>query len=65
MKGDGRVFRYTVDKDGEIHQFFPTADGVYHWAGATNGRTRDLVPRDIDGIDTIRKEIYEKFGYRR
>lgn len=47
------------------HQFMPIENGVYHWAGATNGRTIKGKPVDLEGIDKIRKVIYGKFGYHR
>ena len=45
---EGDVYRYTLDKDGNVHRFQETMPGIYHWNGSTNGITKSGQPRPLD-----------------
>ena len=43
----GKIVRYTLDKDGNVHRFQETLPGIYHWNSSTNGMTKSGQPRRL------------------
>lgn len=47
--------RYTMDSDGNVHQFMPDNTGNWHWAGSTADKRNPLkLPNDVKSV--LRKQ---------
>jgi hypothetical protein len=47
--------RYAMDSSGNIHQFQPSTDNVYHWAGAENSETASGASRGLEIPPGVRR----------
>ncbi len=47
--------RYSIDTDGNVHQFTNTNDGTWHWSGSTGDKTVPLKKSDIP--NSVKKEF--------
>jgi RHS repeat-associated protein len=47
--------RYAMDSNGNIHQFQPSTDNVYHWAGAENSKTASGATRTMEIPPGVRR----------
>jgi hypothetical protein len=49
--------RYALDEKGNIHQFQPSADDVFHWAGAEGSETAKGASRDLELPSGVRARL--------
>lgn len=47
--------RYSIDSEGNVHQFTNTNDGTWHWSGSTGDKTVPLKKNDIP--NSVKKEF--------
>ncbi len=47
--------RYSIDSEGNVHQFTNTNDGTWHWSGSTGDKTVPLKKSDIP--NSVKKEF--------
>ena len=47
--------RYSIDNEGNVHQFTNTNDGTWHWSGSTGDKTVPLKKSDIP--NSVKKEF--------
>ncbi|NIF47131.1 filamentous hemagglutinin N-terminal domain-containing protein [Enterobacter sp. Ap-1006] len=47
--------RYSIDAEGNVHQFTNTNDGTWHWSGSTGDKTVPLKKSDVP--NSVKKEF--------
>lgn len=47
--------RYSIDKEGNVHQFTNTNDGSWHWSGSTGDKSVPLKKSEVP--NSVRKEF--------
>nr|WP_244986361.1 VENN motif pre-toxin domain-containing protein [Rosenbergiella epipactidis] len=47
--------RYSIDSEGNVHQFTNTNDGTWHWSGSTGDKTVPLKKSDVP--NSVKKEF--------